>query len=291
VTHPIARIALIGMLLGLVFLSGLGAGRSIFKDDTFGVPVDEFPGCAAPADIFLLAGQSNMEGAGPLTESTTISRVFVFGSDFNYYEAKEPVSELGKSRSQFSRWIRPGGVGPGLSFAANLLNVGHQRPTPPRCVVLVPVARGGTNIQSWQHSMRPGTLYFEMLERARAASLAGQIAGLLFFQGENDAEGKTEDRPHEWGVYFIEFVNDIRTDLGIPDLPVIFAQIKSDDGLGGVVKKQQADVSVHHVAMIKTDDLATQAEATVHFTTESYREIGRRFAEAYVGLATSVEPK
>jgi hypothetical protein len=39
-----------------------------------------------------------------------------------------------------------------------------------------------------------------MLKRALAASPQGEIKGLLFFQGENDSEGKSTDHFNDWDI-------------------------------------------------------------------------------------------
>jgi len=72
-----------------------------------------------------------------------------------------------------------------------------------------------------------------------------------------------------------------------PDLPVIFAQIGTTTEPEifinwEIVKKQQFAVQLPYVAMITTDDLALRD--SVHFTPESYTEIGNRFATAYLTL-------
>ena len=82
-------------------------------------------------------------------------------------------------------------------------------------------------------------------------------------------------------------VKDWRNDLGLPELPVVFAQIGSNKAPDifvnwAVVKEQQRSVEAPYCVMITTDDLALKDP--VHFTTESYQVIGRRFAEAYLSL-------
>lgn len=120
-----------------------------------------------------------------------------------------------------------------------------------------------------------------MLKRALAASPAGEIKGLLFFQGENDSEGKNTDHFNDWDIKFEQFVKEVRHDLGNDSLPVIFAQIGKGNSINWEkVKKCQGKVQLKNVYMIKTDDL-NYAKAP-HFTTESYIEIGKRFASIYM---------
>jgi hypothetical protein len=120
----------------------------------------------------------------------------------------------------------------------------------------------------------------------------GKISGILFFQGETDAADPIQypdppPHPSEWSEFFTAFITDFRKDLHEPDLPVVFAQIGSiwsPEGFPNwdVVKEQQASTRLPMSAMITTDDLVLMDG--LHFTTDSYRIIGNRFAEAYWSL-------
>lgn len=117
----------------------------------------------------------------------------------------------------------------------------------------------------------------------------GEISGLLFFQGEQDAVDpiqypQPEPHPDEWAQLFSAFITNFREDLDQPNLPVIYAQLGSDAATAGfphweVVKEQQASITLPMTTMITTDDLPLMDG--LHFTTESYRIIGKRFAEAF----------
>ena len=209
-------------------------------------------------DIFVLAGQSNMEGAGRLSEYTpldTFGRVYSFGPDFKWQVAREPIAG--------------NAVGPGLAFAHHLAAAG-------RIVGLVPCARGGTGIARWQRSLGEQSLYGKCLMKTKAASVTGRIAGLLFFQGEHDA---ATDEGANWDDHFARFVKDFRADANDEGLPVVFAQIGAGSSDGWrTVKHRQASVSLPNVRMIKTDDLEYYPGG-IHFSTKSQLEIGRRFAQ------------
>jgi hypothetical protein len=149
-----------------------------------------------------------------------------------------------------------------------------------------------TTIQDWQRNQNDQTLYGSCLKRTRTASTMGTISGILFFQGESDALDPKKNpgmmlSPNQWADQFTVFVRDWRSDLNQPDLPVVFAQIGSNTRPNRypnwkVVQEQQSSVSLPYCKMITTDDLALAD--TVHFTTESYQVIGRRFAEAYLEI-------
>jgi len=74
--------------------------------------------------IILLCGQSNMSGRGPLSKSTqkTNSRAFVFGNDYRWRIASEPIDREDGQVDEVS--LDPGaGVGPWLAFANRLLQL------------------------------------------------------------------------------------------------------------------------------------------------------------------------
>ena len=225
------------------------------------------PSQAGKLDIFILAGQSNMEGHGVLEEYTLAppaDSVFVFNKEYVWQRGKEPVNDE---------------VGPSIAFATELLKCNNQH-----SIGLVNVAWGGTNIAQWAKSSGDKSLYQRMLKRALAASTQGQIKALLFMQGENDAEGDSTDHYTDWDVQFGKFVAAVRQDLHNDTLPVVFGQIGKGNKVRWLqVKACQLRLKLPHVAMIKTDDLAYQ-DTGVHYTTKAYIELGKRFAQGYINL-------
>jgi carbohydrate esterase-like sialic acid-specific acetylesterase len=241
--------------------------------------------------IFLLAGQSNMSGRGALPEarSTAAPGVCVFGGDYRWHEGREPVDFAEGQVDEVS--ADPGaGFGPSIAFAEALRGI-----RPDLVIGLVPCARGGSTIHEWQRDLDEGTLYGSCLKRARAAEGAGRIAGALFFQGEADAghehdSGGRPLSPDRWAAAFEAMVKGLRGDLGTSDLPVVFAELgkapRTNQFPGWErVKAEQRRVHLPHAARITTDDLALADP--LHFTTESYRVIGQRFATAMAVLLTS----
>ena len=238
--------------------------------------------------LFILAGQSNIAGRGEVPEwgRDANARAFVFGNDYRWRIAAEPIDDPSNQVDKVSE-DPDAGFSPALAFATSLL---EQRPD--MIIGLIPCARGGSSIFQWRRSLSENALYGSCLKRVRAASTAGNVAGVLFFQGEADAIApelyqETELFPNEWGDRFKVFINDWRNDLGLPELPVAFAQIGTNTAPDifinwAVVKEQQRSVEMPFCVMITTDDLALKD--AVHFTSESYQIIGQRFAEAYLSL-------
>lgn len=250
-----------------------------------GIPA-EFQGNLA---LFALAGQSNMSGWGPLDpEQELHPRAFLFGNDYLWRLAHEPTDHPeGQVDLVSVDGVRVVGTSPGVAFASKLLNQ-----EPDMAVGLIPCAKGNTTINQWQRSLGDDTLYGSCLKRVAAASTMGHLAAVLFFQGEADAMDPKQDEErvlsaHDYGDRFTQYVNDLRRDLGRPNLPIVYAQIGSHAAPEAftnwaVVQEQQAAVRLPCVAMITTDDLPLYDG--VHYTTESYQRIGERFAAAYIRL-------
>jgi hypothetical protein len=241
--------------------------------------------------LFILAGQSNMSGYAPLPPEQTLDhRAFVFGNNYRWGIAVEPVDDLRDQVDPVS--IDNARFGPSLAFALASL---ERQPDIP--VGLIPCAKGASSIMEWQRSLSDQTLYGSCLKRARAASTMGYLAGVLFFQGEQDAVNSSLypqyiTRPESWAEQFSTFVEDFRLDLREPELPVVYAQLGSAPA-GEIfpnwemVKQQQTMVNLSRSAMIFTDDL--DYFDGLHFNVESYQIIGRRFADAYWDLVLEGE--
>lgn len=262
------------ILIAVVFSAGIAIG---FGVHSLRPQKPEWETVVPPKDlaIFLLIGQSNMTGVAPLDGPQEVDPgLFVFGNDYRWHYATDP---LDRSENQVDLVSHDGdfpGVGPGMSFAKTL----HEL-NPELQIGLVPCAKIGASMDAWERDLSDQTLYGSCLKRAKAASVQGEICGILFFQGEKDAR-KTETA-EAWKRKFERFVSDIRMDLGKPDLPIVFAQIGSHDDpqrypAWDIVQEQQASVDLPGVVIIRTDDLPIGDLA--HFTSDSYRTIGERFA-------------
>jgi hypothetical protein len=228
-----------------------------------------------------------MSGAAPLPDAAPAGSplIFTFGNDYRWHVAQEPIDTALNQVDYISR-DDFAGFGPALAFAVHIL---EARPNQP--IGLIPCAKSSSFIDEWQPNLSDNTLYGSCLKRIGAASTMGAVAGFLFFQGESDALGEPY-RGHipqhdQWADRFTELIEQLRHDLNIPALPVLFAQIgpKPIEGFPEWerVQAQQASIQLPATAMITTDDLTLQDE--LHYTAESYQLIGERFAEAYLHLA------
>src|SRR5690606_30767598 len=165
--------------------------------------------------IYILAGQSNMAGRGPLTEayqSLRHERVRMSTKDQEWVPAKHPV--------HFDK-PKAAGVGPGLSFGIEMAEA-----DPGVTIGLVPCAVGGTPISRWAPgAFDPNTKtypYNDAVARIMEAMKYGVIEGVIWHQGEGDSNADAAPR---YLGRLSELINRIRTVVGDPDLPFVVGEL------------------------------------------------------------------
>ena len=250
-------------------------------------------------DLWVLAGQSNMEGVGNLAEvETPHPLVHSFQSREEWAVAEEPLHWLGESPRPIHHAIwglpmpetpaprdptRTKGAGLGLTFAKTLADATGVP------IGLIPSAHGGTSMQQWEPSrkrMGGDSLYGATL--ARVAANGGKVAGILWYQGESDAN------PADAPLYeqrMTELVQAFRADFGQPDLPFYFVQLggfvtPSDPGLVSSLERRsriaaQLAASLPNVGMVSAVDCGL--DDGIHIDTAGLKSLGRRFAAVALG--------
>lgn len=223
-------------------------------------------------DIYLLIGQSNMAGRGRLEEVEPLCRpgILMF-REGAWQTAMEPLHQ-DTARA---------GIGLGMSFAHRLIEA-----YPGRSIGLLPCAVGGTPLSRWE----PGAdLYQQALATARAAGQAGTLRAVLWHQGENDAldEGLA-------GSYFERFAAmaaSLRAELGNPNLPLVVGELgaflSGDPRFGHPERINQAlaraALALPMCGLVSAAGLDHDGDQ-VHFSALGLRELGNRYADAYLAL-------
>lgn len=139
------------------------------------------------------------------------------------------------------------------------------------------VAVGGTSLSQWQ---KGGELYQPFINKALNRKATHDLKAVLFWQGENEGLPGGES-PETWAIRFEQFVNDVRSDLHEPNLPIVFVQIGKNQGYGqawDTVRDQQGSVNMRGVYMVTSDDIEQDFDH-LHYTAESYDRMGRRLAD------------
>lgn len=234
---------------------------------------DASPSSAAPAGmrLFLLVGQSNMAGRGPVEPADRVPhpRVFMLTRDNAWVPAVDPV-----------HFDKPelAGVGLASTFARVLDD------DPQVVIGLVPAAFGGTSLDEW----RPGgELYTTAVARARTAMQRGTLAGILWHQGEADS---SPEKAATYAERFANFISQLRSDLGAPDVPVVVGELGRYRPRHAVLNEvlAQLPARVPRCAFVSSEGLVDKGD-NLHFDTPSLHEFGRRYARAWRELAAGKE--
>jgi hypothetical protein len=229
--------------------------------------------------VFLLLGQSNMEGQPqPQAQDREQNpRIKVLAYDDcasvnreygTWYTASPPLHSCG------------GGVGPGDYFAKTLIESLPADYT----IGLVPCAVNGAPIDLFRKGVpRTGyvlppddhwaTGYEWIISRAREAQKTGEIRGILFHQGESD-NGQSA-----WVGKVQGLVNDLTTDLSLGDVPFLAGELYHDGCCAGHnALVQQLTTSLPNAYTISASGLT--GSDIYHFDLASQRQLGTRYGEA-----------
>jgi len=226
--------------------------------------------------VFILAGQSNMAGRGLVEPQDTIpsDRILTINRNGEITVAKEPLHFYEPTMT---------GLDCGLSFGKEMLTMIPQDIS----ILLIPTAVGGSTISQWLgdsiHRQVPLLTNFE--DKVRSAKKAGKIKGILWHQGEGDAN--EIDIPlyeERLGELFTIF----RKIAGNKKLPVVLGELgtfsKNSENWMKINEQIHLYVSVdNNSGFITTADLNHKGDG-IHFDSEGQRIMGRRFARKFSDL-------
>lgn len=251
-------------------------------------------------DLWILAGQSNMEGCGDLVDLEEPSPyVHLFGMNEEWSVAEEPLHWLSDSPRDvhFQLWGLPGapavrpphdpnrvkGSGLGLKFAKAC----HAATGVP--IGLIAAAHGGTSMTQWNPDLKDlagGSLYGATRERFKA--VGGKVAGILWYQGESDTG------PDDYPLFqerFHKLVQAFRDDLGQPDLPFYYVQLgrftvpddkEAVDGWNAAREAQRLFAgTLPNTDVVAAIDLGL--DDGIHIGTSGLKKLGERLCRVATG--------
>jgi hypothetical protein len=231
--------------------------------------------------IFILMGQSNMTGVGEGNGLPIDSRVQNFQFDYKWKTAQDPLFDPtnGIDPLQYDS-LQNIGVGLGRYFADELLKT-H----PDWRIGFIPCAKREADISTFYPSKDRGTFYGSALERVHQAQQYGEISGILFYHGESAGEWPDPSDPNavNYGDRFSYVLNSFRSDIGIPNLPIVYCQIWGHQGGSwDYIKDQQAKAHLSNSVMFVTDNVnPTFHRDDNHWYTRGYEAIGRGMANLF----------
>lgn len=222
-----------------------------------------------------MAGQSNMAGRGLVEPQDTISdaRILTINKDNEIVLAKEPLHYYEPSRT---------GLDCGLSFARTLLRSVCKNVS----LLIIPTAVGGSSIQRWlgDSTWHDVKLLSNTKEKIAVAKRVGVFKGILWHQGEANSNSVAETEGH--AVRLSALADTLRTIIGVTNLPFMAGELGSfskKPELFNLMNQQLATFTMadKYSALIKTGDLIHKGD-NLHFDGPAQRQMGERFAQAYV---------
>lgn len=255
--------------------------------------------------IFLCFGQSNMAGGAKPgdafdcdTSSSKAQRVKVLAfTDCNEVSTACTNLKIERMHDQWYTAFPPyhncsEGIGPSDYFGKTLLDSIRADIK----IGFIPCALSGLSIKVFQKGSketipeytRPvgvsSDAYGWMVNRCRIAQQSGVIKGILFHQGEADAG-------QSWWVDAAKGVFDsLKKDLGLGDIPIILGELLQAPGAccaGHNTRVHELASKLPNCKVASSSGLAMRPndQWKAHFDNDGMKELGRRFARAFLSLA------
>ena len=240
-------------------------------------------------DVWLLGGQSNMQGYGlfPKKRLTSDPLIRAFYMDDRWAVAQDPVHNMWECVDQVhidlcggNRPLKPAhdwGVGPGPAFANRM----RQLTSVPQGIIAC--AHGGTTMTQWDPARKGEdgkSLYGALVRRLKKNG--GRVAGMIWYQGcsdayDNDAKLYTQRMK--------KFVSSLRKDCRDKSLPVAIVQIArvicwENTASWNSIQEQQRRLpkSIANLATVPAVDLPL--DDYVHISGAGQYHLGERLAYA-----------
>lgn len=231
--------------------------------------------------LFVLAGQSNMAGRGDVEDVDRQPHPRVFSLDRNgqWIPAIDPL-----------HWDKKvAGVGLGKTFA-----IDYAEAHPDVVVGLIPCAHGGSPISAWTpggfHQQTQGHPYDDMLARVKIGCQSGVLKGILWHQGESDANEKSAAN---YEAKLAGLIDRVRAEVGEPELPFLIGQLGNFPEKPWDKSRLQVDAAHQHLAKLISNGCFVSSLGLMHrgdqthFDSASLREFGHRYFHAYRELMHS----
>jgi hypothetical protein len=161
-------------------------------------------------------------------------------------------------------------------------------------VGLIPCAKGGSSINQWfkdsLHRATNSYPYNEMIGRAKKAMKEGTLKGILWHQGESDTG--TERGVDRYAESFNAMLDSLKADLEIESVPVVIGEIGyffyQKAPLARDLNKVLDEIADENdcISLVSVENLHHKGDTT-HFDSNSYRELGIRYAKKMIEIQSS----
>lgn len=241
-------------------------------------------------DVWILAGQSNMQGyAARADAARPCPQVRAFYMTDRWGKAQEPLHAIWEAVDPIHQTISgpparddAHGVGPGLDFA---LQMQRHSKIPQG---LIACAHGGTSMEQWNPALKRlggKSLYGATIRRIEKNG--GKMAGVLWYQGENEA---VNNQSAKYIQRMKNLIGAFRRDCGDAKLPVVMVQIgryvtaETVPGEWNNIQDMQRRLPeyIRHLTVTPAIDLPL--EDSIHIGVDGVRRLGGRMARAMRAL-------
>ena len=245
-------------------------------------------------DVWIMAGQSNMEGCGLLADAAEPHPlVHNFYMTDEWKVAAEPLHTLWDTVDPIHTTLRGGPSGPpvphergtglGLHFGRYLV----EKTGVPQG--LIAAAHGGTTMTQWDPAKKElggESLYGAMLRRFRKNG--SRCAGVIWYQGESDAN---EQDASVYEARMKTLIASMREDMGNPDLPFVMVQLSRVVNWGpegacwwNAIQELQRKLgdTIPNVATVPAIDVTL--DDSIHVSGRGHGVLGKRVAQAMLAL-------
>lgn len=235
-----------------------------------------------PVKLFILGGQSNMDGTGKSEELPEAYKVHPENT-MTWDNKKEKWTELGTDSFAVRRKFK---FGPEIAFSHFM-----AKKYPDYTIAVVKTSAGGTKL--WKHWLPEKPMYSRFLKNMENAmqqladsGVSYEICGMLWMQGESDAE------TIEWADAYEDNLKilfaDVRKQTQKEDLPIVMGRIsigllrETPWPFDFTERVQEAQENVaaedKNVYIINTNKLKTLKDNT-HFNSESQIWLGTKMGK------------
>ena len=248
--------------------------------------------------IYLAFGQSNMEGQGDIgSQDKSVDERFQL-----LWSADAGSCNQGASKGKWIKAVPPlahcqgAKLGPADYFGRTMV----EKTDPQIKVGIISVAVAGCSIklfdkdnyksyvssqqgQSWmiqRINTYGGNPYGRLIEMAKKAQEDGVIKGIIFHQGETDA-GDGNWPPAVKKVYD-NIIKDLGLDSDIPFLAGEVLRSGVSSGANNNIAKLPQQSKNFYVVSSEGFNQALGDGQNVHFTSQEYRDFGKRYAEKMI---------
>ena len=230
-------------------------------------------------DIYLLLGQSNMAGRGPMIEGDKevySDKVFLLNKEGVPVPATNPLNQY----STVGKPVSLQQIGPGFSFSKKVATVTGRK------ILLVVNARAETAISEWLPDAQTGYLDAAIERTKQALALGGKLKAILWHQGCHDSykQGDID----EYLSRLSKIVAALRTETGAIDAVFIAGELPQWRVYSAPFNKmlEQIYFRIPNADYVSSEGCTCVLEdnSDPHFSRDGQLLLGERYADKVLEL-------